>query len=63
MDCLDPSIVGLAYDFQMPINVCSIDIVNCCKGRKRIKALGIESFNEFTGHLHRGPVHKMRGKL
>ena len=58
MDCLDRSIIGLANDFQMPIKVCSIDIVNCCKGRKRIKASGIEFFNDSTGHLHKKAVDK-----
>jgi len=61
MDYLGRFIIGLANGFQMPINVCSIDIVNCCKGRKRIKASGIEFFNDFIGHLHRGPVYKREG--
>jgi hypothetical protein len=60
MDCLDRSIIGLANDFQMPINVCSIDIVNCCKGRKRIKASGIECFNDSIGHLYKKAAHKMK---
>ena len=62
MDYLGRFIIGLANDLQMPINVCFIDIVNCCKGRKRTKASGIEFFNDFIGHLYRGPVYKVRGK-
>lgn len=58
MECPYRFIIGLANDFQMPINVCFIDIVNCCKGRKRIKASGIEFFNDSTGHLHKKAVDK-----
>ena len=51
MVCLALSIVWRVNFFLDPINVCSSDIVKCCKARKPIKVCGPEFFNDYIGHV------------
>ena len=53
MACLDQRIVGLVNDFQVRINGSFIDIVKCCKGKKRIRLSGVTFFGDFIGRLQK----------
>jgi hypothetical protein len=55
MGCRGSFIAGRDNDFLMRINVCSIDIVKFCRGRKPTKVSGLAFFGACTFQGHPNP--------